>query len=491
MNISKSQYVRALQCHKALWLYKNKKELMSEPDCGTRARFAYGDIVGDLACELFGGGVEIEYNPDDFDSMIAKTDALIFGGVDTIYEATFREDGVLVMVDILHKNKNNRWDIYEVKSSSSLKGYHINDASVQYYVLNSAGLEIESVNIIHLNKEYKKDKILDIKGLFTIVDITDKVLSLQDAIKTNLNTIESMLQKDIPNIEISEHCSSPFVCDFYDYCHKDIPKESVFNLYRLEKKKKYELYKKGILKAQDLPDDYKLTKAQTIQIESLKSDNIHIQKDELTRFLDSIEFPISFFDFETYMEPVPRFDNQSPQARMPFQYSLHILHKDGTLVHKEYLADEMIDPRRDIAIKMIDDIPKEGTIVAYFMPFEKGVIKELSEYNSEYKNELIAMSERFVDLMVPFKNLWYYHPRFNGSFSIKSILPAIVDDKALDYKSLDIQNGDMAMNSFANLHNIKDKDERYKIRQGLLKYCHLDTLAMVKIYEKLKEAINI
>ena len=177
--------------------------------------------------------------------------------------------------------------------------------------------------------------------------------------------------------------------------------------------------------------------------------------------------------------------------QIPFQYSLHILHEDGTLEHKEFLGDENIDPREALIKKMLQDITPTGSIVAYNQTFEKGRIKELAMFNQSRQDDLLALIERFVDLIVPFRRRGYYHPDFNGDFSIKSVLPAIFpNNDELDYKKLNIQNGGMAMDTFANLHLLKDKTKIDQIKSDLLAYCYLDTLAMVRIWEKLKELAN-
>jgi hypothetical protein len=171
---------------------------------------------------------------------------------------------------------------------------------------------------------------------------------------------------------------------------------------------------------------------------------------------------------------------------MPFQYSLHIESSNGTLEHREFLADERFDPRRALAIKMLEDLPKEGSIIAFNQSFEITRIKELAATYDDLKEALLSLIPRFIDLIDPFRSLAYYHPDFNGSFSIKSILPALLpNDPELSYKSLGIQNGGMAMETYADLMYM-EPDLRDQKRQELLEYCHLDTLAMVKILGRLK-----
>jgi hypothetical protein len=490
MTLSKSEYIRGLQCHKSLWLYKNNPELRDTPDQAQESLFNTGHDVGELACKLFPNGVEIKFDANNFDGMVSKTKELIENGCEVIYEATFKENGIFAMADILVKN-GNVWDMYEVKASTGVKEYHLNDASIQWYALTNA-IELNRAYIVHINNQYERENDLDINQLFTIADITDEVQNRQYQITFNLEQMEQMLNEDIPDIDIGTHCSDPNNCDFGGHCWKHIPYPSIFNLYWMNSSKKFEMYYKGMKTYEDIPNDFKLNATQQLQVDTYKSQEPYVNKKIVKEFLETIEYPINFFDFETFQNAIPRFDNQRPYMQIPFQYSLHILHEDGTMEHKEFLGDENIDPRNDLIDQMLKDLTPIGSIVAYNQSFEMSRIKELANYNPEKKDELLALNERFVDLIVPFRGRGYYHPNFNGSFSIKSVLPAMFpNNDELDYKKLgSIQNGGDAMDTFTNLHLLKDKSKRDIIRKDLLAYCHLDTLAMVRIWEKLHKIIG-
>lgn len=483
--LSKSQYVRGLQCHKSLWLHKHRSKLRQKTDAQSESLFEIGHTVGELACQLFPGGVEVKFNAKDFDGMVRKTQELIKDGVKIIYEAAFKENGIFAMADILVKQKDG-WEMYEVKASTGVKPYHQGDASIQWYALSNA-LPLQKACIVHINNQYVRQGELNINELFSIEDITEIVRAKQAQIPEILAAIESMLQGDEPTIEIGPHCSDPHSCDFNDYCWGHIPKQSVFNLYRMSGKNKFELYHQGKIEYQDLAKEDSLSKVQNIQVTSTLSKQPMIAPEIIQEFIDTLEYPINFLDFETFYEAIPRFDGQKPYMQMPFQYSLHILQEDGSMEHKEFLGDEHIDPRNDLVIQMLGDLTDTGSIMAYNMPFEKRMIKEMASAYPTYENSLSQLLDRFVDLLDPFRKLGYYHPGFNGSFSIKSVLPALFpSDSELDYKALNIQHGGMAMDTFANLHKLKEQEKRDKIRNDLLSYCRLDTLAMVKILDKLQ-----
>ena len=484
--LSKSQYVRGLQCHKALWLYKHRKELIKAPTAQQAALFETGDNVGDLACKLFPGGKLVEFDPSDFQGMIDQTRQWIKDGETIIYEAAFKQAGVFAMADILVKN-GDRWDIYEVKASTKVKTYHLDDASVQWYALSQV-LDLGRAFIVHVNSSYVRQGELEIDRLFSITEITDHVLDKQPQVPELIAEMETMLQSDEPVIDIGPHCSSPHSCDFKHHCWQTIPKPSVFDLYRMNANTKFQLYHQGIVALDQIPAKQKLTPVQRLQVRCAMAPEIVVQPKKIASFLKALQFPLHFFDFETFQEAIPRFDHQSPYQQMAFQYSLHILHEDGRLEHKEFLGDEQTDPRYELVKQMEQDILPTGTLVAFNQSFEKRIIRELAKRFPEHKAALLDIHGRFEDLIKPFRNQSYYHPDFNGSFSIKSVLPAMFpNDPELDYKQLNIQNGGMAMNTFAKLHRLKDPSQRKQIRRDLLAYCRLDTLAMVKIYQKLDE----
>ena len=458
MQLSKSQYIRGLQCHKSLWLYKNSPELRDTPNQAQESLFNIGYDVGELAKQLFPNGVEIEFDTSNFDRMIEKTKELIDNDdCEVIYEASFKENGIFAMADILVKNGES-WDIYEVKASTHVKEYHLNDASVQWYSLNNA-INLNKAYIVHINNSYIRNGELDVKKLFTITDITDEVQNRQYQIPFNLEQMDLMLQDEIPDIDIGTHCSDPNACDFQGHCWKHIPSPSIFNLYWMNGNKKFEMYYKGMKQYEDIPDNFFLNATQRLQVNTYKTKEPYIDKKIIQDFINTVKYPINFFDFETFQNAIPRFDNQRPYMQIPFQYSLHILHEDGTMEHKEFLGDENTDPRTNLITQMLSDITSTGSIMAYNQSFEMSRIKELADFDTDRKDELLALNERFVDLIVPFRGRGYYHPDFNGSFSIKSVLPAMFpNNDELNYKKLgSIQNGGDAMDTFANLYLLKDK----------------------------------
>ena len=489
MTLSKSLYIRGLQCEKSLWLKKKKPEVLQAPDDGAQAVFDTGTSVGELACELFGGGERIEYT-GDFNAQMAKTKELIEHGTKVIYEATFCFDGILVMVDILRICKDGLI-INEVKSSTSVKDVYIDDASIQYYVISSLGYKVSGVNIIHVDSSYVRGEKLELDKFFHTEDVTEQVKQKQADIPQILSKFDEILSKDTePDIDIGPHCSDPYTCDAWEYCwrkQRGIPEYSIFDISGLRSKKKFELYKSGIVKFEDIKELDKFNTSQQIQIRSELSQEEIIDKEAINEFLKTLRYPLYHLDFETFQQAVPGFVGLSPYEQIPFQFSIHKEDGNGNLGHFEFLAEVGADPRYELALNLIKFITQDACVLAYNMGFEKGVIRRLAANYPQISNELMAIHDNIKDLMVPFASKSYYHPKMQGSYSIKYVLPALVPEFESAYKDLNlIHNGGEAMQAYETMTRMP-ADEREAYKRALLEYCKLDTLAMVKVLEKLRE----
>ncbi len=494
MRLSKSKYVRGLQCPKMLWMdkYMPEKAVVNQ---SLEAVFANGDVVGDLAMQYYGDFVEVtEFKEDgslDLGKMIERTQREIENGTINICEASFSEDGLYCAVDILHKNSDG-WDIVEVKSSSHIRDVYFDDMTYQLFVLKKAGLDITGIYNLHINGNYVRHGELDLQQLFTLEDCTETCFAKLADVQKNIDDISNYLA-DVGEIEplkdIDVGCEKPYECIYYKYCSRHLPSPSVFDISRISSAKKYELYHKGIMSYEDVIEQgIKLSKNQKMQVEAeYKNLPPYIDKEKIKSCVDEYEYPIYYLDFETYQQTVPLFDDLKPNQQIPFQYSLHIQYeKGGELEHREFLGDPTTDPRRALCEQMCRDIPKDVCTLVYNDAFEKTRIREMAELYPYLAEHLMNIHDNIKDLMIPFKNKFYYSKELSGSYSIKYVLPALCpNDPELDYHSLEgIHNGSEAMNAYPDLVN-HTPEEQAVIRKNLLAYCNLDTLAMVKVLEKL------
>ena len=467
-----------------------------------QARFEAGNIVGDLAMGLFGDFVEVTtYNGEKLDlpKMIEKTVVEMGKGTDNICEASFSYNGLYCAVDILKKDGDG-WAIYEVKSSTKHKNddgsytddkeVYIADIAYQKYVLEHCGVNITGTYLVCINGDYVFDGTLDLQQFFFISDVADEIGPELSIIEHNLAVAEEILtSEEEPDIDLDACCLKPYKCAFWQYCSRNIPEESVFKIYRLKNTKKFEYYHNGWITYRDLLDNAPIkNEKQLRQIEfGLEDKGTYINKAEIATFLQSLSYPLYFLDFETMQPVIPKYVGTKPYAQIPFQYSLHYIeHEGGELKHKEFLAESGTDPRRALAEQLCADIPMNVCVTAYNKAFECTRIKELAEYYPDMAEHLLNIKDNIVDLLVPFQSGWYYNRAMGGSFSIKSVLPAIFpDDPSLNYHNLEgVHNGGEAMTIFPKIKDMSPENQKIA-RHNLLKYCELDTYAMVKVWEKL------
>jgi len=483
--LSKSLYIRGLQCHKSLFLDRYQPELRGEPTPELEARWKSGHEVGDFAHMLFPGGVVVPFDRLTKDEQLAKTREEIDRGTKAIYEATFTHDDVFVKADIIVRNRGC-WDLYEVKSSTSVKEHYWDDVAIQYYVLAGCGLPMQKAYLVHINNSYVREGDIVPEELFVLQDITGIVREKQASIPDTLAEMRAMLRGTMPRIDIGPHCEDPYECDFMDFCWKHIPEDSVFSL-RGRGIDQWELYRQGVIKLQDVPLD-SLNLMQRMQVEYHLDQKSHADPAKIREFLEKIRYPLCFLDFESFGSAIPLFDGTRPYQQVPFQYSLHRIDAEGEEArHFEYLAHSGMDPRKEIAEKLLGEIPEGACILAYNMAFEKRVLRELGEFMPNLRKHLNAFSVGMVDLMDPFKRRDIYHWRMNGSYSLKSVLPVLVP--GMTYDGLEISDGAMASEAYFTMETTSEPAELSRLRKALLEYCRQDTLGLVRLLEKMRAMV--
>lgn len=484
--LSKSTFMRSYQCSKSLYLHKFHSELRDEMDDGQEAIFERGISIGQLAQNLFSGGVDASPpTPYEYQKSVDKTTRLIREGARIIYEAAFQHKGVLAAIDIL-VNQNGKWKAYEVKSSTSAKEQFILDAALQYHVITNSGIQLSDISIIHLNNEYVRKRELNLHELFVVTTVLDLVKEKQEFVKKQIMAAKELLQKKVmPDTDIGVHCDDPYPCDFKGHCWKHIPEISVFNISRLNAEKKFELYNSGVINLKDVPESFPLNAAQKMQVHCFCTGETRIDKKGIREFLNSLIYPLYFLDFETFGPAIPLYENSKPYQQIPFQYSLHYKKMtSGEVIHYSFLAEAGPDPRPGFIESLLSNIADKGDILVYNRPFETTRLKELAAAFPEYASRIEGILKRIKDLMLPFQQKLYYTPSMNGSYSIKSVLPALVPE--LSYKNLEIANGGSASGAFEQLIYEKDKKYIAETRKHLLEYCKLDTWGMVKILSKIE-----
>ena len=443
--LSKSTFMYGCQCPKRLWLHKYKPTLRDAMDEAQQAVFQQGTDVGKLAEQLFPGGVDAR--PKDsfsYQQSVADTAKYIAKGHEVIYEAAFQYEGMLCAVDILVK-QNDQWYAYEVKSTTSVKAQHIPDAAFQYFVITHAGLDLADFSIIHLNNQYIRKGDLNIQELFAVSSVLEDILLEQDFIHEQGESLKAMLQnkKDMPLVEVGDHCEKPYPCDFQGFCFKGIEAEEP-----------------------DYGESY-------------------INEAAIKAFLEQIEYPIYHIDFESWSVAVPEYDGHWPYRQVCFQYSVHVESApDAEPAHYAYLAKGTHSSSLEFLESLLNVLGEEGTILVYNKSFEATRLKELMREHTQHAAAVENVLDRMLDLMQPFRKD-YRLPEMEDSYSIKYVLPALVPE--LSYNDLTIGNGGDASAAFYQLKNTIDPDDVERTRNALLEYCKMDTWAMVKLLGVLRD----
>lgn len=483
-NISKSRFLQGLQCPKLVWSACNAKHLFPEVDSALQAVFDQGKEVGNLATRMFPNGIGIDTAPTDFEGAIQLTQKHL-PSRRPIFEATVSANGGFARADILNPAGKDEWDIIEVKSTTSLKDVHIPDLAFQAWVFAEAGIKIRRCFLCHINNGFVRDGEIDPKQLFTLRDVTVEVAEfsrdLEDQISAMGRTIRAA---KCPDTQIGKHCDSPYTCALHDHCWSFLPPHNVLDLYDDKKGRGWDLLKRGVLRIADIPADYSLSAKQEIQRAVAISGKPAIKPVQIQTFVERLEYPLHFLDFETFSTAIPLFDGTRPYEQIPFQFSLHIVHKAGAKPeHRKFLADGRNDPRPEFMRELRAAIESDGSIVVFNASFEKSRLKECAKVLPEYASWVTAVNSRIVDLLNPFKAFNFYHPDQCGSASMKLVLPALTGK---DYTSLEIQEGGAASREFLRVtFDDVSQSERNRVRRALEQYCGQDTEGMIWILDAL------
>lgn len=497
--ISKQSFLLGLRCLKALHMKIHNPELAAGgKDNINEAAMAAGLEFEQTVINLIApSGVDVTKSLSklDFEAYADKTQALLKKSDATIYQATFiSKDKERVMADIVRKKKN-RIELIEVKAVMQLQDVHYYDAAYQYYCITNSGYKIDKVLIAHVNRDYVRKGDLT-KELVALVDITRKVKQIQTKIRIRLEQFRKMLVKDQPECTIGFHCTDPYPCPFKEHCWGiALPENNVFEIRGFRMKEKVNLLYRGILSMRQAKEsNVRFSGGQMVQVDSALTQKEVFEKEKIGAWLDQFknEKGLYFLDFETVALATPQYNHSKPYEAVPFQYSIHYKSLNTSkLTHFEFLANPEAteDQRLELALKLLKVLNSKGAycpIIAFNKRFESGRLKYLAETFPQLRSQINAIIKRLYDLADVFREKWYYHPDFKGSYSIKYILPVLCPE--LSYKALDVRNGGQASAEYIKLAKVGTCETT---RTALLEYCKLDTLAMVKIMEKLQQKTKI
>ncbi len=471
-SLTRSELLAGMRCQKLLWwMVHEADDAVADDVVRSMALDRHRRVIA-RAREQVPGGVAIDRHQGRAARVVATKQALD-AGARVIYGAAFEADGIFVAIDILERGPAG-FVVVDVATGVSAKERYIAHAAVLRHVAVRAGLEVARVELLHIDRACRYD---DLSKLFARVDVTERLPpAMVDGRGAELL---SMLDRPLPELPTGTFCREPRPCPFLDRC---IPSgaHAVETLYRVKPKELAEMRALGIRTIGDVPDRYAVEGPARRQVEAVRTGRVVVEGD-LAAALAALEPPLAFLDFETLNPAVPSWPGHGPYEQVPVQLSCH--RADGT--HHEWLADDATDPREPFARALLAACAGARTVVAYGADFERGCVFQLAAALPSLSEPLTALANRIRDLAAIVRN-HVYHPDFGGSFSIKRVLPALVPD--LGYDDLPIRDGRTAASALETLlldGATLDDATRRAVREQLLRYCERDTLAMVRLHERL------
>ncbi|MCJ7695591.1 MAG: DUF2779 domain-containing protein [Anaerolineaceae bacterium] len=466
-SLTKSDFILFLDAPKHLWAKVNHQaELTPSP----------------LGQEMIRQGYEVEALGKTYLARFVVNQA---ENQKLVWQETFTDQSYITRVDgLVYKPNSESYDLYEIKSGTSLDKDHYYDCAFQLLVLE-ASIKVDRVFLLHLNKEYIRGELLDIESLFIAEDITEKTVAILDDVRILRNqalttalslTADTLLQ-----------CFNPKTCPCLNLCYPNLPQFSIFDVPMLKATSKQTLLDMSIRSAADIPNSFRLSDKQRLVVQLARTEQEIIDRQAIQREMDQFNFPLYFLDYETYNAAIPLFPGYHPQQQMVFQYSLHIIDAPGgDLRHEEHLSYTTAEPSLLLLDKLRQDIGGKGTVLVWNKSFEMTCNKNMAKVHPEFNDFLDDINSRVYDLGDFISKGYYLHPGFKGSWSIKNVLPVMVPD--LSYEILEIGNGEEATTRWWQMvYRGMPDEESIATRRDLLAYCEMDTLAMVKIYERLIE----
>jgi predicted RecB family nuclease len=474
--LSKSKILSGWQCHKRLWLEVHDRD-KARVSAATEHAFQVGHEVGEIARRVFPDGVLIGHDHSLHLALDETARRLAEPGPLTLFEATLSYEGVLVRTDVLIRDDVDNIRLIEVKASTRVKPVNYIDCAVQAWVLAGVGWHPARVELAHINNQFIYPGDGQYGGLFSFVDVTDRVSPMLEHVPRWLIEYRETLAGEMPSIRIGPHCRNPYECAFLEYCTPPQPDYPVRSLPG-GGKIVWQLLEEGIEDIRDIPPD-RLTSESQRRVRQVTARGRPELDPAAAKTLLVLPWPRYYFDFETVGFAVPVWEGTRPYQALPFQWSCHVQTENGELEHREWLAQGDGPPMRDCAITLIAALGESGPVFTY-TSYEEIVLKRLAHMFPDLAPALESIIARLFDLY-PVTRKHYYHPDMLGSWSIKAVLPTIAAD--MDYDSLgEIREGAAASDAFLEIMDpATDMTRRARLRKELIEYCAYDTLALVRL----------
>ena len=465
--LTKSEFLDWRDCAKSAWLARHRPETVDASPPSAFDRMLMAD----------GYAVEHEFR------------ALVRGWPDAAeceFQVTFEGDGCLARADLVRRRSDRGVDLYEVKSSTSVKSGttdHLVDLAFQCEVARRSGVEVLNAYLVHVDGAYVRNGELVPEDLFVIVDASASVREVRADIASEIDEALRYLALDgidETSCECRYHGSIARRCAAFAHLNPDIPELSAHLLPRISRSRLEKLDGRGDFSIEAMSEE-DVTATQLPVLRSFRTGAPVIDESGLDRFLGGVTFPIVAYDYESFSSAVPIADGLSPHSQIPVQFSMDVLDRDGSISHHEHICDAA-GAHGDLVDALANAMPTTGSILVWNESYEKGCNRRLARLLPHRQDFLAQVDERTIDLMAPFRSA-YVDSRFMGSTSIKKVLPVLCPH--LRYDEAQVHDGAGAMEAWYEMVSTSDAQRRRELRRQLLEYCRLDSLAMIEIWRAL------
>lgn len=480
-------------CPAWAWSLAHQPEIVPPDPEPTRRREQETRRVAAVARRLHPGGVAIVAD-DPVEAARATEDALAAGATTIFDAAALAPSGLFARADLLIR-EGDGWALIVVDAGTSPSAERRFDAAFRAIAFAEAGYRVDRVAIQHVDRGYRRNGRLDLDRLFALDEVPscwraerhDEVLAAIDAARHALARLEC------PRCDC-DRTTRGRRCPTFAHFHPDFPAGgTVYDLVSINRQRLTEALDRGVRRLVDWPADLKLSARQRWQVETARAGRERIRRDRLRAFVDSVRFPCWFLDYETFQTPVPLFAGTWPWQQVPFQYSIHVLHENGAIEHREFLWTDAGEPPIVPLVEALrEDIDDDGSVLVWWKGFEGSRNLELAEAVPHLAEFLHDLNDRMVDLMEPISRGLWIHPAFGGSTSIKKVLPVVAPELA--YDGLEIGHGAVAALRWKQC--VVDDAPPDGVDPGqafdhLRAYCRRDTLGMVRIWQHYRELAGV
>ena len=404
-----------------------------------------------------------------------------------VWQQAYDDGQYEIRVDaLIHDLTANAWDLYEIKSATSVKKEYELDITFQALILEQL-LSLRGAFLLHINRDYRHQDPLDLEGLFMLEEISQSVADRRASVAAAREDARLVTQMQSPGPDLA--CTKPRTCPCPDLCHPGLPAHAIYDLPYIGKKVR-ELRKMGVTAIEDIPANFSLNSKQRKHARAVKSGQPVIDQPTIRETLETLSYPLYFLDYETFAPALPFFSGYHPYEHIVFQYSLFVIsHPGEEPKHYECLLTEPEDPAPKLVPHLLNNLGPEGSVIVWNQSFEAHRNLELAGHCPDYAGRLIGINDRLFDLMKVFKDGHYVHPDFHGSASLKAVLPVLCPD--LGYEDLAIGQGEEAMLAWYWIVSGRiPEDSIAEYETNLKTYCRMDTYGMITILNKLREIIR-